>query len=66
MTIHPAAVLRRPVESLWSHDDHRIAMALAVLATRTGGVIDGAEAVEKSLPDYYTRLQKLGIEVTVS
>ena len=66
MAIHPAAVLRRPVEPLWSHDDHRIAMALAVLATRTGGVIDGAEAVEKSLPDYYTRLQKLGIEVTVS
>jgi 5-enolpyruvylshikimate-3-phosphate synthase len=38
-------------------------MALAVLSTRTGGVIRGAEAVAKSLPDFFPRLQHLGIEV---
>ena len=65
MTIHPCD-LQQPTEPLWSHDDHRIAMALAVLLARTGGVMDGAEAVDKSLPDFYPRLQKLGIEVTVS
>jgi len=63
MTI-PASPLRRPVGPLESHGDHRIAMALSILATRTGGVIEGAEAVNKSMPDFFDRLRDLGIEVT--
>ena len=46
------------------HNDHRIVMALAVLATRTGGIIDGAQAAAKSMPDFFERLQNLGFEVT--
>lgn len=44
-----------------SHNDHRIAMAGAVLALRAEGdiTIDGAEAVNKSYPDFYNDLAKL-------
>ena len=55
--------LHTPTEVLDGHNDHRIVMALSVLCTRTGGTIAGAEAVNKSFPDFFERLQQLGIEV---
>ena len=61
----PAAPLRAPSEPLDSHNDHRIAMALSLLCTRTGGEIRGAEAVRKSFPDYWDRLRSLGIEIEI-
>jgi 5-enolpyruvylshikimate-3-phosphate synthase len=38
-------------------------MSEAVLLTQTGGIIDGAEAVAKSFPDFFQKLASLGIEV---
>lgn len=38
-------------------------MAEAVLLTATGGIIDGAEAVAKSFPEFFDKLKSLGIEV---
>lgn len=58
-----SAPLRQPTAPLSSHGDHRIAMSLSALATLTGGVIEGAEAVNKSLPQYFELLQSLGAEV---
>lgn len=58
--------IKPPTEPLWGHNDHRIVMALAVLATVTGATIGGAEAVDKSLPDFFARLKQLGIEVIQS
>lgn len=55
--------LRKPEESLDGHNDHRIVMSEAVLLTQTGGIIDGAEAVAKSFPDFFQKLASLGIEV---
>ncbi len=55
--------LRAPAAPLNGHNDHRIVMALSILLSRTGGVLNGAGAVSKSLPDFFSRLQKLGIEV---
>jgi len=55
--------LKRPEEILDGHNDHRIVMALSVLLTKTGGTIRGAEAVNKSLPDFFERLIKLGTGV---
>ena len=52
-----------PKEELNSHNDHRIAMALSVLATETGGVINGAEAVAKSFPDFFDRIIALNAKV---
>ena len=57
----PGTGIRPPEEILQSHNDHRIAMALSVMCVKTGGTIDGAEAVRKSLPDYWERLRQLGI-----
>lgn len=54
-----------PLEILDSHNDHRIVMALTVLLMLTGGEIKGAEAVNKSFPDFFIRLQNLGVKVTV-
>lgn len=55
--------LRQPTEVLSAHGDHRIVMALSVLLTVTGGAIDGAQAVNKSFPDFFEKLQSLGLEV---
>lgn len=51
--IHPA--------TLHSHDDHRIAMSLAVSALRCGGeiTIRNAECVEKSYPSFFEDLESL-------
>lgn len=58
-----AGGLTPPREPLSGHNDHRIVMALAVLLTRLGGEITGAEAVAKSYPDFFDRLAELGIRV---
>ncbi|MBQ2863594.1 MAG: 3-phosphoshikimate 1-carboxyvinyltransferase [Clostridia bacterium] len=56
-------VLHSPSEVLCSHNDHRIVMSLSVLLTLVGGRIDGAEAVSKSMPDFFDRMQELGVSV---
>ena len=57
------ATLKKPSTFLDGHNDHRIVMALSVLCTLTGGKIMGAEAVAKSLPEFFSMLSLLGIEV---
>ncbi len=52
-----------PSEPLDGHNDHRIVMSLAVLLTKTGGTIRGAEAVSKSFPDFFSLLASLGVGV---
>ena len=61
MTVSGGA--RAPAEALCGHNDHRVVMALAVLCTRTGGTITGAEAVKKSFPDFFERLAALGVRI---
>ena len=62
MTVY-ASPLQTPSEPLSGHNDHRIVMALSLLLSVTGGAIEGVEAVRKSFPDYFNKLQSLGIEV---
>lgn len=54
-----------PGPALSSHGDHRIAMALAVaaLGARIPADIQGAEAVEKSYPDFWKDLAAIGARV---
>ncbi|HMO60515.1 MAG TPA: 3-phosphoshikimate 1-carboxyvinyltransferase [Ferruginibacter sp.] len=49
-----------------SHHDHRIAMACAVAALCADGetVIEEAQAVNKSYPEFYNHIQQLGATVT--
>ncbi|RZL97799.1 MAG: hypothetical protein EOO88_62085, partial [Pedobacter sp.] len=50
-----------------SRHDHRIAMACAVAALRAEGetVIEEANAVNKSYPDFFRDLKKLGAQVSL-
>ncbi len=57
------ALLHSPNEILSSHNDHRIAMSLALISSIYGGIIDGAESVKKSYPDFFLQTKKLGLEV---
>lgn len=54
--------LSKPAETLSGHNDHRIVMALSVLASTTGGSIEGAEAVKKSFPNFFDVIAGLGTE----
>lgn len=52
--------LKTPTEKLCGHNDHRIVMALTLLCTLTGGEIEGCEAVNKSFPDFFSKISALG------
>ena len=51
-----------------SHHDHRIAMACTVAALKAEGKteVEEADAVNKSYPDFYDDLKKLGADVSLS
>lgn len=59
----PGGRLKAPRTPLNGHNDHRVVMALSLLLSRTGGEIEGAQAVSKSFPDFFDRIRTLGIEV---
>lgn len=52
-----------PQEILCGHGDHRIVMSMSVLCSLTGGVIEGAEAITKSYPNFFDDLSSLGLEI---
>ena len=52
--------MKAPAEALQGHNDHRIVMAMAVMCSHTGGVIEGAEAVRKSWPRFWDAMRSLG------
>ena len=51
---------------LYSHNDHRIAMAMSLILSVYGGEIDGAEAVRKSYPSFFEDIKKIGAEVELN
>ena len=55
--------ITKPECELYGHNDHRIVMSLALLCTLTGGIIEGAEAVSKSFPDFFEKLTDLKVGV---
>ena len=59
----PGGQLTAPARPLCGHNDHRVVMALSLLLSRTGGILEGAQAVRKSFPDFFERIRTLGIEV---
>ncbi|MDR0294832.1 MAG: 3-phosphoshikimate 1-carboxyvinyltransferase [Prevotellaceae bacterium] len=54
-------------EPVYAHNDHRIAMALAIAACGANQplTIEGVECVNKSYPDFFTDLKKLKISLTI-
>ena len=63
VVIYPTE-MHAPTEELNAHNDHRIVMALSVLLTITGGIINDTEVVNKSYPGFFDDLASLGIEVS--
>ncbi len=51
-----------------SHHDHRIAMACAVAALKASGdtIIEDADAVNKSYPNFFRHLEILGVSVDIN
>lgn len=64
IVIYPKG-FHEPTEALNGHGDHRTVMALAVLLTLTGGIIEGAEASSKSFPDFFEKLKEAGIKTEI-
>lgn len=64
MIIHGGGIVKGA--DVHSHHDHRIAMACAVaaLGANSETVIDEAQAVKKSYPDFYSDLQVLGAKTS--
>lgn len=61
MIIHPGPI--QPAE-IDSHEDHRIAMALALIALGGASItIAGAECVSKSYPEFWDDISDLGAQV---
>ncbi|MCQ2414261.1 MAG: 3-phosphoshikimate 1-carboxyvinyltransferase [Clostridia bacterium] len=63
IVVYPAN-FHAPEEPLDGHNDHRIVMALSTILCRLGGTIRGAQAVEKSYPEYFDTLKTLGAVFT--
>ena len=71
VTVHEDSIVVYPIsfhapkEVLYGHNDHRIVMALSTLLCFTGGEIEGAEAVRKSLPEYFDLIRSLGADLAI-
>jgi 3-phosphoshikimate 1-carboxyvinyltransferase len=63
MIVHGGGIVKGADVS--SHHDHRIAMACAVAALKANDitVIEEAQAVNKSYPDFYEHLKQLGADI---
>ncbi|MBQ7789452.1 MAG: 3-phosphoshikimate 1-carboxyvinyltransferase [Clostridia bacterium] len=57
---------KKPDRTLDGHNDHRIVMALSVISTLCGAEIAGCEAVNKSYPNFFDDISKLGIALKKS
>jgi 3-phosphoshikimate 1-carboxyvinyltransferase len=65
MYVHGGSVLNGA--EVYSHHDHRIAMAAAVAALCANGpvIINDAEAINKSYPDFYHHMISLGAKISL-
>lgn len=62
LTLGSSGTIKNDV-TIDTYHDHRMAMAFAPLALRTELIINDAEVVSKSYPDYWHDLKLLGIQV---
>lgn len=63
--IIPKTEVRAPEEKLNCHNDHRIAMSLAVLCSKVGGTLENAQCVNKSYPEFFDDIKALGIKYDI-
>jgi 3-phosphoshikimate 1-carboxyvinyltransferase len=63
LTLQPSATINSNIR-IATYNDHRMAMAFAPLALKVPIIIENAEVVSKSYPDFWNDLQKIGFELT--
>lgn len=61
----PKQQLKYQGQSLDGHNDHRIVMAMSLILSQTGGIVEGIEAVRKSYPGFFEDIKRLGAEVDI-
>lgn len=68
MLIHGTGQVTVQDNRLHSHNDHRIAMALAIGSLNAGTTVNiqQAESVNKSYPDFWQHLRQMGVEAVIS
>ena len=64
--IIPKANIKAPKEKLNCHNDHRIAMSLAILCSKVGGTLEDAQCVKKSYPEFFADIKTLGIQYDIT
>lgn len=61
--ILPQNIVKNP-DAICTYDDHRIAMAMAVMCIKTGEIkIENPAVVKKSYPHFWSELTRLGFEI---
>ncbi len=63
--IIPKTVIKTPEETLNCHNDHRIAMSLAILCSKVGGTLENAQCINKSYPEFFDDIKTLGIQIDI-
>lgn len=52
---------------LETHDDHRVAMSLALIGTKVSGIqLKNPGCVSKTFPEYFSLLKRLGVKVEIN
>ncbi|NOU94928.1 3-phosphoshikimate 1-carboxyvinyltransferase [Paenibacillus sp. LMG 31456] len=65
LTVHPGVPI--PGEALATYDDHRMAMSLALIGSRVGGLrLRDPGCVSKTCPSFFEDMRKLGLQVKLS
>lgn len=63
--IIPKTEIKAPKEIINCHNDHRIAMSLAVICSKVGGTLENAQCVNKSYPEFFDDIKTLGIKYII-
>ena len=63
LTLVASATINKDVK-IATYNDHRMAMAFAPLALKVPVIIENAEVVSKSYPDFWNDLRDMGFEIT--
>ncbi len=64
--IVPKAELKASKKNLNCHNDHRIAMSFAILCSKLGGTLEGAQCVNKSYPEFFDDIKTMGIQYDIT
>ena len=62
--IYPSNIIS-PQQALNTYNDHRIAMALSILANKFGAVINDFNVIKKSYPNYLNNLISLHAKIEI-